>query len=195
MNHLLVRLLLWPITLLLCPIPVTLLPRSFAVEVLESVRPAPLPVDFFVTPSPAFSVTTSAALPPTERTLGRARRWTERVLVYLQKAEVKETNPHFQTDYRIAWTTAKWAQAGVPEWAWLNDTPYVAATFQALQCRPEEVWPRIVANRKQKLGAEYSQWYDANDNLLPEVSVCVKKPCVSERRRLSSRVSSRERAA
>jgi len=92
--------------------------------------------------------------------------WTERVLVRLEQTNKKETDPWFRDDYRIAWITVKWAAEGVPEWSWRRDSPpHVAATYQVLHCHPDEVWPRMLENRRAKLGAEYSDWYDAAGNL------------------------------
>lgn len=189
MNFLLVRLVLWLITLAVFPIPVALVPYSFQVEVLGSIQPAGIPPSVTESASlqtlHAFPVITAVpALPP-----GECERveWTERVLVYLEQAEKKEIDPWLRDDYRIAWITTKWSQHGVPDWAWhRNSPPYTAATYQVLNCLPDEVWPRIVAKRKEKLGSEYARFYDAGDNRLPEVApvmVAGKKPCASERRR------------
>jgi len=139
MSFLLVRLIVWLITLAVFPIPVTLLPRSFQVEVLQCISLDTL---------------------PQERVLDLER--TERVLAYLQQSEKKEIDPWLRDDIRIAWMTARWAQHGVPEWSWRKDSaPHVAATYQVLNCHPDEVWPRIVAQRKAKLGASYEQVWGA----------------------------------
>lgn len=189
MNFLPVRLVLWLVTLAVFPIPANLIPYSFQVEVLGSIQPAAISPSVTAPASlqnlHAFPVITAVpALPP-----GECERveWTERVLAYLQKAEKKEIDPWLRDDYRIAWITTKWAQHGVPDWAWhRNAPPFTAATYQVLNCLPDEVWPRIVAKRKEKLGSEYARFYDANDYRLPEVSpmiVAVKKPCARARRR------------
>jgi hypothetical protein len=114
---------------------------------------------------------------------------TERVLRHLAAAEAKESNPWLRDDLRISWITTKWAQSGVPDWSLHGDQPpYAAATWQVLHCRPDQVWPRIVASRKAKLGSEYALWYDASDNLRADVPLPTKaasspkKPCASERR-------------
>jgi hypothetical protein len=123
-----------------------------------------------------------AALPPEERSV----ELTEQVVVRLKEAEKKETDQHFQSDIRIAWITTSWAQHGIPEWSWHKAlSPYVAATYQVLKCHPDEVWPRLVAERKAKLGSEYSLWYDANGNSLPQAS----SPTVPTVRRRSRPVS------
>jgi hypothetical protein len=136
MNCLATRFVLWLVTLALFPVPVTLLPRSFELEVLQCI--------------------TFDALPQERPLIDAEQEWTERVLVYLESAEKKEIDPWLRDDYRIAWITAKWSQHGVPDWSWHRDSPpYVAATYQVLHCHPEEVWPRIVSQRKEKLGALY----------------------------------------
>jgi hypothetical protein len=140
MNCLLLRFIVWLITLVIFPLSGTVLAFSFKLEVLGRI--------------------TVPALPP-----GAHVVTVEGVLDYLGRAEKKENNPWFQDDYRIAWMTAKWARDGVPAWAWHRfSSPHVAATYQVLRCHPDQVWPRIVAARKAKLGAEYSRFYDASDN-------------------------------
>lgn len=139
MNCLATRFVLWLFTLVLFPIPLTVLPRSFQLEVLQCI--------------------TFDALPQ-ERNL----QLTERVLAYLETAEKKEIDPWLRDDVRIAWITVDWSQYGVPESSWhRNSPPHSAATYQVLQSLPDEVWPRIVAKRKEKLGSEYSRFYDHND--------------------------------
>jgi hypothetical protein len=157
MNFFLLRLAVWLLGLVLFPLPVNLYARSFEVEVLQRI--------------------TCDALPQ-ERPLER----TERILAYLETAEKQEIDPWLRDDLRIAWITTDWSQRGVPEWNWRRDSPpFVAATYQVLNCHPDQVWPRIVAKRKETLGHEYSRFYDANDQAIFISSV--KKPCASERRR------------
>ena len=148
MNFFLVRLVVWFVTLALFPIPVTVFPRSFAVEVLERINLS------------APAARECAELSRVEVNLA------ERVLVRLEEAEKKEIDPWLRDDIRIAWITTRWSQTGVPEWAWHRDSPpYVAATYQVLNCLPDEVWPRIVATRKAQLGSLYSALYDENASL------------------------------
>jgi hypothetical protein len=170
MNSVLVRLIFWFVALALFPIPAALIPRSFVVEVLQP--------ETSVATSSALSGTIPLALPPEERALRLEQGWefTERVLVYLEQSEKKEIDSWLRDDLRIAWITVKWSQSGVPDWVWLKESPYVSATFQVLQCRPDDVWPRIVAKRKEKLGCEYARFFSP-------VETSAKKPCVRERRR------------
>jgi hypothetical protein len=150
---LVVRLVLWLAILASFPLSGTAALYSFQLEVLGR-------------------TTFAAALPPeSEPQVGQS----ERVLQYLENAERKEIDPWLRDDYRIAWITVKWSREGVPEWAWLNDTPHTAATFQVLQCRPEQVWPRILAKRKEKLGALYEKvWGDQSSPKKPVQSVRLK---------------------
>lgn len=162
MNFLLVRLAVWFVTLVVFPIPLTIVPRSFAVEVLERL----------IADAPA----RECQEPP-------CVDLAERVLVRLEQAEKKEIDPWLRDDLRIAWITVQWSQRGVPGWFWRGSSlpPHVAATYQVLDCHPDAVWPRIVAKRKEKLGREYSRWYDEHD--LPVLAASSpKKPCASERR-------------
>lgn len=181
MNFLLVR-LLWFVTL-------AALVLSFQIEVLESIEPAEIPASVResvrLQTIPASAVITAVpALPP-----GECERveWTERVLLRLEKAEKKEIDPWLRDDIRIAWITTRWSQNGVPDWSLHADqTPYAAATWQVLHCAPSEVWPRIVAARKTKLGSEYSRWYDANDNPQKGANVIPEAAVVSARARRAS---------
>lgn len=191
MNFFLVRLLVWFVTLALYPIPVTLLPRSFEVEVLQCISFDALPQE-----RPLQQIeseqTESEQVEP-DRT-GSER--TERVLAYLEQAEKEEIDPWLREDIRIAWITTLWSHKGVPDWSWHRDSPpYVAATYQVLRCRPEEVWPHIVARRKELFGAAYDRYYDDAGNRIPEV-LSPKKPCASERRGVSrKKPASRDLAA
>ena len=152
---LLVRVLLWFAVFCVCPLSGTSALLSFNLEVLGR-------------------TTFVAALPPeSEPRVGR----TENVMEYLEKAELKESDPWLRDDIRIAWITAKWAQYGIPEWAWVQDSPHAAATFQVLNCRPDEVWPRLVAQRKQKLGARYEEFW--GEKPLPSPRKPVKSVKVS----------------
>lgn len=193
MKFLLVRLALWFFTLAISPIPFSAFPRSFAVEVLERFDDSLLAV-------PVISATNSAALPPEERTLGAEQErhdWTERILLRLKKAEIKEPHAWRRDDYGIAWITTCWSQYGIPDWSLhARESPYVAATWQVLHCHPDQVWPNIVATRKLKLGSEYSLWYDEAGNLrredllaqleAPELAA-PKKPVQSVKLRAASR--------
>ena len=153
MNFLLVRLFIWLIALVAFPLPVTLLPHSFAVEVLQRI--------------------TLAALPQERASEQDGVSATEGVLLYLEKAEKNEIDPWLRDDIRIAWITALWAQRGVPSWSLhAYATPYVAATWQVLHCHPDEVWPRIVAQRREKLGHLHDKvWGVASSPRKPVQSV------------------------
>jgi hypothetical protein len=158
-----VRLVLWFCVFVVFPLSGTISLLSFQLEVLGR-------------------TTFAAALPPeSEQQVGR----TENVMSYLEKAEKKEIDPWLRDDYRIAWITTKWAQYGVPDWSWLRqDTPHAAATFQVLQCRPDEVWPRIVAKRREKLGALYEQFWGETSS--PRKPVQSAKSVAASGNRLSA---------
>lgn len=163
------RLIIWLVLLVVCPFPVNLWAASFQEDVLDRT----------IAGSPAWGC---EERPCVEVDL------SDRVLAYLEREEKHERNPSLRDDYRIAWITTQWSQHGVPEWSLHGDaSPYVAATFQVLHCHPSEVWPNIVAQRKAKLGAEYSTMYDENDllrkeDLLAGLSLSPpKKPAQSER--------------
>lgn len=86
---------------------------------------------------------------------------SRRILARLWIAEVREFNPHFQADVRIAWITVLMAARGVLE-------PHVSATYAVLGKHPSRVWPSIVARRKAMLGREYPLFYDSDGIWKPE---------------------------
>lgn len=103
---------------------------------------------------------------------------SRRILARLEQAELREPNPHFRDDYRIAWITVLNAWQG-------SLCPQVAATYAVLGVHPEKVWPLIVGWRKAKLGSEYAEWCDAMGNLRPQISAwqaLPKKPVQMELR-------------
>lgn len=153
MNFLLPRLLIWLVTLAAFPIPAALIPLSFQVEVLQRI--------------------TVVALPQERASEQDGVSVTERVLLHLEKAEKNEIDPWYRDDLRIAWITARWSQHGIPSWSLHGyATPHVAATWQVLNCHPDEVWPRILANREAKLGKLHSQvWGAASSPRKPVRSV------------------------
>lgn len=87
-----------------------------------------------------------------------------RVLLRLEEAEKEESNPHLRDDLRVAWVTCLYAARNEP-------TPHVRASLSVLGLHPDQVWPKILANRKAKLGNEFSRWYEADGSPLAE-----KKP-------------------
>ena len=167
------RVLLWLAVYLVFPFSVTTALLSFQVEVLGS-----------ITSQPARTL----AWGQERNLLGDL---AERVLVYLEKAETKETDPWLRDDIRIAWITVLWSRDGVPDWSLHCDTsPHTAATWQVLHCHPDQVWPRIVARRELQLGPEYSNLYDSDGNWRSEpipltaADLSVRKPVQPERRLL-----------
>lgn len=76
----------------------------------------------------------------------------ERILARLEAAEARETNPHFQDDYRIAWITVLHAARGEAD-------PHFWATYTVLRTAPDQVWPIMVKNRKAKLGLRYEEFF------------------------------------
>lgn len=77
---------------------------------------------------------------------------TEGVLNYLCSAESHESNPHYQTDYRIAWITVLKASRGEAE-------PHYWATYAVLRTAPDMVWKMIERERRAKLGALYEEFF------------------------------------
>jgi hypothetical protein len=84
-----------------------------------------------------------------------------RVLLRLEEAEKEESNLHLRDDVRIAWVTCLYAERNEPK-------PHERATLAVLGVLPGEVWPRILANRKAKLGDEFSRWYEPDGSPLAD---------------------------
>lgn len=84
---------------------------------------------------------------------------SERVLARLVQSEAHELNPHLRSDYHQAWLTVYYASLG-------NPIAFIEASYRAVGCHPDKVWPRIVENRKALLGSDYSRWYDEAGNAL-----------------------------
>ncbi len=78
--------------------------------------------------------------------------FSRRVLSRLEDAEAREVNPHFQTDYRIAWIAVLRASRGEPG-------AHRSASYTVLGLSPEKVWPAIVARRRAQLGAFYEEFF------------------------------------
>lgn len=97
---------------------------------------------------------------------------TGRILARIYERELAELDPHLRTDLRIAWLTVLYAGQNLKN-------PHFVATQVVLGCNPNQVWPRILANRKAKLGPEYSDWYDESGNLRPDVPKKSSQPSPS----------------
>jgi hypothetical protein len=87
---------------------------------------------------------------------------SDRAIAYLIQLEAHEGNPHVCADLRQSQITLILAQRG-------NAEPATVASYQVHRCHPDQVWPRRVAERKAKLAAEFSDWFDAAGNLRPDV--------------------------
>jgi len=79
---------------------------------------------------------------------------SEGVLAYLEAAELQERNPHFCADYRIASRIVLHSKKGDA----VECSPHVLATYEVLGWHLDQVWTRIVNNRKAILRDEYSDW-------------------------------------
>jgi hypothetical protein len=97
----------------------------------------------------------------------------ERILSRMALQSAKEENAHFYDDRSIALITVIKAARG-------DATPFADAVFSVLRCRPDQVFARLIENRKNKLGQEYRSWFDAAGNLRPDIP---KLPSARERRR------------
>ena len=94
------------------------------------------------------------------------RAWRDRIVVYLRSAAERPDNQEFWDDYCIAWMTVAKACKG-------ESAPHFWATYEHLGTAPEKVSQMILADKRLKLGKEFSSWYDAAGNRKPDVP---KKP-------------------
>lgn len=163
-GFLLVRFLLWLLVFAAFPLSVTAARVSFKTKVLRRTIPGALPAE-------------------------RSMLLAERVLLRLEQAERKESDPWLQDDLRIAWITVLEASRG-------NSQPHVDATYHVLGIHPDKVWQAILERRAALLGrnekplegagsfsSESSRTQvrrqSADTGLAPPISP--KKPCASER--------------
>lgn len=123
LNCLVLRFAVWLLALALFPLPVTVLARSFQVEVLECITPLAL---------------------PQERPLNLNADLTARVAARLVDAEFREPDAWYRDDYRIARVTLGFARKCSP-------FPHVEASYAVLGVHPDQVWPRIMARRQSLL--------------------------------------------
>lgn len=95
----------------------------------------------------------------------------DRLVADLIRQEARETDPHNKADLRIAQVTILKALKGEAD-------PFDAATRAILHCSASQVWPNIVQNRKNRLGAEYFNWYDRKGNSRPDIPARSPKKAV-----------------
>lgn len=100
---------------------------------------------------------------------------TQRVLYRLERAEIREINPHFQDDYRISWITVLYASRGERE-------PHVAATYAVLGLHPDKVWPAILERAKSMLGSDYDKFFPMDTASSPKKPVQSVRPGKDYRR-------------
>jgi hypothetical protein len=47
--------------------------------------------------------------------------------------------------------------------------PFVTSSYRIYGTHPDDVWPKIMAKRKAKLGKEFLEWFDQAGNLRPDL--------------------------
>src|ERR1700683_3247363 len=82
-----------------------------------------------------------------------ATHLARRVVSRLVQAEVKELDPHYRDDLKIARLTVAYAASGEA----MLCPPHVLASYAVLGLHPEKVWPAILARRKALLGPLYEE--------------------------------------
>lgn len=158
-------------------------PRSYFVTKLSQPmrRPetvySPATAKFVSAVNPVFTVCDGALSGvnslPLEWILSEKQRPSlgDRLVADLVRQEAHETDPHKRADLRIAQITILKALRG-------SGQAFDEATLAVLHCHADEVWPRIVQNRKDKLGQEYYEWFDGQGNLRPDIPKFTPPPAV-----------------
>jgi hypothetical protein len=85
-----------------------------------------------------------------------------RILERLQQAEMSEPDIWFRQDYRQAYICVSLAQTD-------DAQSFITSSYRIYGTHPDQVWRKIMANRRARLGKEYFDWYDANGNLKPDL--------------------------
>ena len=116
-----------------------------------------LPLEWLLQPRKAASLA-DARLPLNE---AQTDVIVDRILARLVQAEAHEPHVWLRDDYRQSFITIALAAKG-------SALPFVEASYRMYGPHPDKLWPAIVARRKAQLGAEYSNFYDANDNRIIE---------------------------
>jgi hypothetical protein len=92
-----------------------------------------------------------------------------RILEHLQKAELSESDEWFRQDYRQAFICVSLASRGERQ-------PFITSSYRVYGSHPDKVWPKIMADRKARLGKEFAEWYDAAGNR--KLDIPGKKPSI-----------------
>jgi len=92
-----------------------------------------------------------------------------RILDRLQKAELSEPDIWYRQDYRQAFICVSLASRCEPQ-------PFITSSYRIYGSHPDDVWRKIMANRKARLGKEFADWYDAAGLRKPDIPQ--KKPSI-----------------
>ncbi|HEY1800042.1 MAG TPA: hypothetical protein VGG46_03825 [Terriglobales bacterium] len=90
------------------------------------------------------------------------RAFCARVIAYLRSASEEQENKIYWDDYCIAWMTVAKAAHG-------ESHPHFWATYEHLGTAPEQIWPMIMAKRRNNLGPQFASWFDQAGNLRPDL--------------------------
>lgn len=94
-----------------------------------------------------------------------------RILDRLEKAELAEPDVGFRQDYRQVFICVPLASRGEPQ-------PFIESGYRIYGSHPDDVWPKIMAQRKAKLGWEFDLWYFENGTTKPDVIIPDYDPLV-----------------
>jgi hypothetical protein len=97
-----------------------------------------------------------------------------RILDRLWEAERSEPDIHLRSDYRQAFICVSLASRGEPE-------PFITSSYRIYGSHPDEVWAKVMANRRSKLGKEFADWFDAAGNRKPDIRKKTSAPITSSR--------------
>jgi hypothetical protein len=100
------------------------------------------------------------------------RAFCARIIAYLRSASEAPENRNYWDDYCISWMIVAKAAHG-------EASPHFWATYEHLGTAPAQIWPMVLAKRKNTLGRDFASWYDQAGNVKPDVP---KKPVESVER-------------
>jgi|SRR5690349_14475504 hypothetical protein len=92
-----------------------------------------------------------------------SRAWADRIIGRLLASEKAEASPVFRTDYGQSRVLIGLCLEGNPQ-------PFIDSSYQMYGCHPGCVFEKVMAQRRAKLGRQYSLWYDKGRKLESELA-------------------------
>lgn len=87
---------------------------------------------------------------------------TDRIAAYLVQQEAHEPHSSLKQDIRQAQICILLAERG-------SSQPFVDSSYACHGTHPDNVWQKVMANRRDRLGKEFKDWYYADGTMRPDV--------------------------